>query len=111
MIKFVNLTQHTVNLNSGESFPGVPKEEWDTRVPRVSQEFSSPDENGIVDATFGEIKNLPPYEDGVLLIVSGFVLGAAKEAGRDDCVAPATGHPDTVRNEKGHVVSVPHFMR
>ena len=32
-------------------------------------------------------------------------------AKRADVVSPATGHPDTVRNEKGHIVSVPGFVR
>lgn len=44
-------------------------------------------------------------------IVSAIVLKAAKAAGREDCIAPATGHPDVVRNEKGQIVSVPGFVR
>jgi hypothetical protein len=30
---------------------------------------------------------------------------------RDDLVAPATGHPDTIRNEKGQIISVPGFVQ
>jgi hypothetical protein len=47
----------------------------------------------------------------VLYIVSALVLTAAKAAVRTDCVAPATGHPDCVRNDKGFIVSVPGFVR
>lgn len=32
-------------------------------------------------------------------IVSALVLTAAKAAGRTDCVAPATGHPQCVRKD------------
>ena len=38
------------------------------------------------------------------------VLTAAKEKGRTDVVAPATGHPDCVRKD-GFIVSVPGFVR
>jgi hypothetical protein len=37
------------------------------------------------------------------------VLSACDD--RDDVVAPATGHPDTMRNDKGHIISVPGFVR
>ena len=30
--------------------------------------------------------------------------------GRNDLLAPATGHPETVRNEQGQIVSVPGFV-
>ena len=48
-------------------------------------------------------------EAGVIYIVSAMVLSAAKD--RHDLVAPATNHELTVRNEKGHIVSVPGFVR
>ena len=59
---------------------------------------------------FGEIEGLPEPEEEVRYVVSAIVLSAAKAAGRTDCVAPATGHPDVVRNDKGHIVSVPGFV-
>lgn len=49
-------------------------------------------------------------EEGTIYIVSALVLAAAKEKGRTDVVAPATGHPDCVR-ENGFIVSVPGFVR
>lgn len=41
---------------------------------------------------------------------SAMVLAAAKNKGRTDVVAPATGHPDCKR-ENGFIVSVPGFVR
>jgi hypothetical protein len=35
----------------------------------------------------------------------------AQAAKRQDVVSPATGHHDCVRNDKGHIVSVPGFVR
>lgn len=54
---------------------------------------------------YGEIENLPEPEEGTIYIVSA----AAKEKGRTDVVAPATGHPDCKR-ENGFIVSVPGFV-
>lgn len=100
--KFKNLTPHSVRLNNGiEILPSGT-------IARVSVEFTDFD-GSIAEQKFGEIENLPEPKDGVIYVVSGFVLAAAK--GRDDVVAPATGHPETVRNEKGHIVSVPGFVR
>ena len=53
-------------------------------------------------------------EDGVYYIVSAMVLAANNDKPRyrrrGDLVAPATGHPDCVR-ENGFIVSVPGFVR
>lgn len=103
-VRFVNLTPHTIDLNDGRSFePKGP-------AARVKASFSEFDADLVCTQKFGEIENLPPPVERTRYIVSGLVLSAAKAAGRGDCVAPATGHPDTVRNEKGHIVSVPGFV-
>lgn len=65
---------------------------------------------GISTVFYGEIENLPEPEEGTIYIVSAMVLAAAKEKGRTDVVAPATGHPDSIR-EDGFIVSVPGFVR
>ncbi len=70
---------------------------------------SSFDTDLIATQSFGDIQGLPAPEAGVIYIVSAMVLSAAKD--RTDLVAPATNHQDTVRNEKGHIVSVPGFVR
>tara|TARA_B100001094_G_scaffold317190_1_gene359310 strand:+ start:462 stop:842 length:381 start_codon:yes stop_codon:yes gene_type:complete len=103
--KFLNCTPHKINLNDGRSFEPVL-----TTPIRVSAQFG--DINGdICSQSFGDIVGLPPQKQGTLLIVSAMVLSAVKSIGRTDCVAPATGHPKTIRNEKGHIVSVPCFVR
>ena len=65
---------------------------------------------GISTVFYGEIENLPEPEEGTIYIVSAMVLAAAKEKGRTDVVAPATGHPDCIRKD-GFIVSVPGFVR
>lgn len=101
---FKNFTPHAIALNSGEVF--APE-----GLARVAASFSDFNENGVCQQVFGEVTGLPAPEEGVLLIVSAMVLSAAQSQGREDVVAPATGHPACVRNEQGHIVSVPGFVR
>lgn len=49
-------------------------------------------------------------ECGIEIIFHNNDLAAAKEKGRTDVVAPATGHPDCIRKD-GFIVSVPGFVR
>jgi hypothetical protein len=104
MTTFKNCTPHAIHLNDGTVFPttGI--------VARVTASFSEAT-NGICEQVFGMVEELPVSEENTLFIVSAMVLEAAKREGRMDCVAPATGHPLVVRNEKGHIVSVPCFVR
>lgn len=105
--KFVNLTPHAIRLNDGRVFDpsGV--------VARVSASFSDFDNDGVAQQVFGDIQDIPAQQDGVFLIVSALVLSASKDKGlnRSDLVAPATGHPAAVRNDKGQIASVPGFVR
>ncbi len=103
MKTFKNFTPHAVALNNGTIFQSEG-------IARVSASFSSI-ENLLCSQVFGDVTGLPEPQEYVIFIVSGLVLSAAKEAGRTDCVAPATGHPETLRNEAGHIVSVPCFVR
>lgn len=99
-MKFLNYTPHEIILNDGRSFPSEG-------VARVAASFTEFNKDGICRQEFGEVEGLPAPQKGVKLIVSAMVLSASD---RDDLVAPATGHPDTIRNEKGHIVSVPGFV-
>ena len=72
-------------------------------VARVSVEFTE-ERDGFCTQIFGEIEGLPLPVEGTRLIVSAMVLSATD---RSDVFAPATGHPETLRNDKGHIVSVP----
>jgi len=88
-------------LNDGRKF------EPSGLIARVSSEFT-PIVDDVCSVTFGEVANLGEPKENTTYIVSAMVLSATD---RPDVVAPATGHPDTVRNEKGHIVSVPAFVK
>jgi hypothetical protein len=98
-MKLRNFTPHTIMLNSGEIFASEG-------LARVSATFTTPIE-GVCEQVFGEVTGLPEPQVGVLLIVSAMVLSASN---RSDLVAPATGHPDCIR-ENGFIKSVPCFVR
>lgn len=104
MTAFRNYTPHPIALNDGRTFASEG-------LARVSATFSDFDADDVCEQQFGEVTGLPEPADGVLYIVSALVLTAAKAQGRTDCVAPATGHPDCKRNDKGFIVSVPGFVR
>ena len=100
-MKYLNYTPHAIVLNSGEVF------EPSGTVARVNSAFSEI-VYGECFQMLGEVEGLPEETEGVSLIVSAMVLDASN---RNDLVAPATGHPKTIRNDKGHIVSVPCFLR
>lgn len=132
-MNYVNCTTHAINLNNGRVF------EPSGIVARVAETFEDVSHCTVSAATsagacaeaqtfgyceseclgwepefdsqYGEITGLPEPVEGTLYIVSGLVLSAAKAQGRTDCRGPATGHPETVRNDKGHIVSVPGLVR
>ena len=104
-ITFVNCTPHAIKLNDGRVF------EPSGLIARVSQTISNFDENGIAVQSFGLVTNLPEKRYGTVYIVSAMVLGRAQAEGRDDVVAPATGHKDCVRDDAGRIVSVPGFLK
>ena len=104
MTAFRNFTPHAITLNNGREFASEG-------LARVSATFSSFDENGVCSQQFGDVTGLPEPADNTLYIVSALVLTAAKAQGRTDCVAPATGHPECIRDEKGFIKSVPGFVR
>lgn len=101
MTTFVNCTPHTIVLNNGTSLPvsGV--------VARVTASHTKFNKDGICRQVFGDVENLPEPQEGVVYVVSALVLAATD---RQDVVAPATGHPETVRKD-GLIVSVPGFVR
>lgn len=111
-MKFINLCPHAIVLNDGTVFPpsGV--------VARVSSAHSSFDENGVCTQEFGPVTGLPEGPGGDdFYIVSALVLAAMHKSSLEDgcgaykLVAPATGHPDCKRDEKGQIVSVPGFVK
>ena len=101
MVKFINLTPHTINLTNGAAYAASGQ------VARVANAHTPFDENGLASIEWGEVTGLPEPQDGVLYIVSSLVAQAAK---RHDVVSPASGHPDVVRKD-GQIISVPGFIR
>lgn len=102
-MEYVNLTPHQINLNNGRSFPASGQ------VARITVGFSEVKDD-LCWQVFGAVDNLPAPQEGVRLIVSALVLTALRGS-RSDVVAPATNHPECVRNEQGHIVSVPCFVQ
>lgn len=101
IMNFVNCTPHAIALNDGRIF------EPSGNIARVSVSFTE-FSGDICRAQYGQLTGVPEKRDDTMYIVSAMVLSACND--RTDLVAPATGHPDTVRNEKGHIVSVPGFV-
>ena len=101
-MKFVNLTPHTITLNDGREF------QPSGTIARVSNKFTEFNEQGICCVSYGDVENLPQPEQDTIYIVSAMVLAAC--ADRPDVVAPATGHPNCIR-DNGRIVSVPGFVR
>lgn len=102
-MNYVNVTPHAIVLNDGRKF------EPSGLVARVSSSFTV-FVGDVCETTYGEVSDLPAPVEGTMYIVSSMVLTALAGT-RRDVVAPATGHPECVRNEKGHIVSVPGFTR
>lgn len=102
-MNYVNCTPHAIVLNDGRVF------QPSNTVARVNVEFTEVVDDVCVQ-DYGKVENLPAPQDGVRYIVSALVLSALGGS-RPDVVAPATGHPECVRNDKGHIVSVPCFVR
>ena len=103
-MNFVNLTPHSIKLNDGTEFPPSGTI---ARVAADLQEVAKISGVHFFRQTFGEVEGLPERVPDTIYIVSALVLGAVD---RGDCVAPATGHKDVVRNEAGQIVSVPGFV-
>ena len=101
MPNFINCTPHPIVLNNGTVY--APS----GQIARVSSSHTPLDANGVCRVVYGDLVNVPDPAPDTLYIVSALVLGASD---RKDLVAPATGHPDCVRDAQGHIVSVPGFV-
>ena len=98
-MRYQNYTPHAVTVGGVTYQPRGP-------VARVQAGFG-PIIDGVCHQTFGDVEGLPDPQHEVRFIVSGLVFATTD---RKDVVAPATGHPEVVRNEHGHIVSVPAFI-
>lgn len=100
MIKYINCTPHAIKLNDGRVFDPSGS------IARVSSSFTDFTDD-VCKVVYGDLTGVPDPVDGVKYIVSAMVLSAST---REDLVAPATGHKDCVRDDKGFIVSVPGFV-
>lgn len=117
--KLYNLTPHKITLRTMRAAQrdGAPRDltiEPSGTIARVvsrvgeSKTFTDIPVPVLPPVDPGSIEGLPEPEDGVVYIVSGFVIGHPEIAGiREDVMAPATGPKDNaIRNERGHIVAV-----
>ena len=108
-MKLKNLTPHNVVIVINEATKIVIPSDGIARVTETKTVTPSIDVDGVTVETFvsafGEVENLPPQEEGVMLIVSALVASAAK--GRDDLLVPG----ELVRDDGGNIVGCKSLRR
>ena len=107
-MKLKNLTPHNVVIVINEAKIVIPSDGI-ARVTETKAVAPSIDVDGVTVETFvsafGEVENLPPQEEGVMLIVSALVASATK--GRDDLLVPG----ELVRDDGGNIVGCKSLRR
>ena len=108
-MKLKNLTPHNVVIVINEATKIVIPSDGIARVTETKTVAPSIDVDGVTVETFvsafGEVENLPPQEEGIMLIVSALVASAAK--GRDDLLVPG----ELVRDDGGNIVGCKSLRR
>ena len=108
-MKLKNLTPHNVVIVIDEITNIVIPSDGIARVSETKTITPSIDVDGVIIETFssafGEVENLPPKEEGVMIIVSALVASAAK--GRDDLLVPG----ELVRDDGGNIVGCKSLRR
>ena len=108
-MKLRNFTPHNVVIVINESTKIVIPSDGIARVTETKTAAPSIDVDGVIIETFisafGEVENLPPQEEGVMLIVSALAASAAK--GRDDLLVPG----ELVRDDGGNIVGCKSLRR
>ena len=103
-----NFTPHNVVVIVNESKIVIPSDGI-ARVTETKNVAPSIVVDGVIIETFissfGEVENLPPQEEGVMVIVSALVASAAK--GRDDLLVPG----ELVRDDGGNIVGCKSLRR
>ena len=104
-----NFTPHNVVIVINEETKIVIPSDGIARVTETKTVAPSIDVDGVIVETFissfGEVENLPPQEDGMMIIVSALVASAAK--GRDDLLVPG----ELVRDDGGNIVGCKSLRR
>ena len=103
-----NFTPHNVVIVIDELEKIVIPSDGIARVTETKTAAPSIDVDGVAVETFvsafGEVENLPPQEEGIMLIVSALVASAAK---RDDLLVPG----ELVRDDGGNIVGCKSLRR
>lgn len=97
-LEIINATPHDIVAN-GITYPKTGN------VARVSTQYKSTDNDLFLTEEREEIIGLGQQKKGTLYIVSSIVFYASN---RKDLIAPNTGM--AIRNDKGHIESVPNFI-
>ena len=108
-MKLKNFTPHNVVIVIDEMTKVVIPSEGIARVTETKTPAPSIVVDGVIIETFvsafGEVENLPPQEEGIMIIVSALVASAAK--GRDDLLVPG----ELVRDDGGNIVGCKSLRR
>ena len=104
-----NFTPHNVVIVINEETKIVIPSDGIARVTETKAVAPSIDVDGVTVETFvsafGEVENLPPQEEGIMVIVSALVASATK--GRDDLLVPG----ELVRDDGGNIVGCKSLRR
>jgi hypothetical protein len=117
----VNTTPHTIKLNDGTTFePSGIVARVATTQKDSHKVFPFPHKvmvNNFDNVLFTDSEGntiVVPFIDGngnpIFYIVSAMVLDAISNSMSFYFLAPNTSSPEVIRNEKGHIVSVPNFV-
>jgi len=107
-MKLVNLTPHTITINSNNKTVSYPRSRT---VARVDLDYTVIGElDGFpINTTRILQSNMPEPKEGYMFIVSALVLQQCKYAGRKDCLSPDSNH--ATRDNEGNIVSVPGWIQ
>ena len=104
-----NFTPHNVVIVINESTKIVIPSDGIARVTETKTVAPSIDVDGVIVETFisafGEVENLPPQEEGVMVIVSAMAADAAKD--RNDLLVPG----ELVRDNDGNIIGCKSLRR
>ena len=98
--EIINLTPHTVTILDRNTMQPVAvfPSEGNARCKQTTEIFGAIEEIALSRTTFGEVENLPPFEEGKFYIVSRIVMSASPC--RPDLLVPN----ELVRDENGVII-------
>ena len=108
-MKLKNFTPHNVVIVINESTKIVIPSDGIARVTEAKTSCPSiiidGNEIATFSSSFGEVENLPPQEEGVMVIVSAMAADAAKD--RNDLLVPG----ELVRDNDGNIIGCKSLRR